>query len=200
MKKYTIFTLAILSAGFFVFMANGVSAQQINGECGTAAQVYPVERTTFLGSFCSTGNVLPIGGPNYPTPGQTVTWTCMGLNNGTNATCTARRLGSTGGGGSDEGGGGSNEPVGLYNPLGVTTVGELLKKLINAFIGIAYAVAAFFLLLSGFRFVTAQGNETKLGDAKKTFYYTIIGIVVIVGSQIIVDVLLSTLGKVTGSP
>ncbi len=50
-------------------------------------------------------------------------------------------------------------------------------------------MVAFFLILSGFKFVTAQGSEDKLKEAKTTFRITITGAVIIVGAQTIAAVL-----------
>lgn len=101
-------------------------------------------------------------------------------------------------GGSDGGDGGSDVPQQvLYNPLGgATTVDSFISKFVGAVKGILYAVAGFFLLFSGFKFVSAQGNETKLKDAKKMFYYTIIGIVIIVLIDPMIAVLKNTFDAV----
>ena len=92
---------------------------------------------------------------------------------------------------------GGNCPPTLENPLGnIKTLDALLEKILNIFIAIAYVVAAIFLLLSGFRFITAQGSQDKLKDAKNTFYYTILGIVLIAGAQVIVNVLKDTITSI----
>ena len=62
---------------------------KIDGACGTAATVYPSTATTFTGTFCSSGNPNPTI-PSFPTTGQT-TWSCQGLNGGTNVSCTASK-------------------------------------------------------------------------------------------------------------
>ncbi len=77
----------------------------------------------------------------------------------------------------------------LTNPLKVNSLGELYKNIFDIIIDIGYVVVAFFLLLSGFKFVTAQGSETKLEDAKSTFYGTIIGAVIVIGAKTIYVVL-----------
>jgi hypothetical protein len=77
----------------------------------------------------------------------------------------------------------------LPNPLKVDSLTELFKMVVNAILSIGYVVVAFFLILSGFKFVTAQGSEDKLKEAKTTFKNTIIGAVIIVGAQTIAAVL-----------
>lgn len=98
-----------------------------------------------------------------------------------------------GSGGVPQGGsGGSSQPISLSvpNPLGsINSLTDLIFAIVNLVIGFSYAVIAFFLILSGFKFVTAQGSEDKLKDAKSTFTYTIIGAMLIIGAQVIVNVL-----------
>jgi hypothetical protein len=79
----------------------------------------------------------------------------------------------------------------LENPLKVKSLSELFTKLVQFAVNIGYFLIAFFLLLSGFKFVKAQGNEAELETAKRTFYYTIIGAIIIVGAQTIILVVQS---------
>lgn len=81
-------------------------------------------------------------------------------------------------------------PISIPNPVdGVNSLSALFYKIVNFIVSLSYVVIAFFLLLSGFKFVTAQGSEDKLTDAKNTFKYTIIGAVLIIGAQVIVEVI-----------
>lgn len=79
----------------------------------------------------------------------------------------------------------------LPNPLKVKSLSELLYKTVDFVLSLAYIVIAFFLLLSGFKFVTAQGSEDKLKEAKTMFFNTIVGAVIIIGAQTIIAVLKS---------
>jgi hypothetical protein len=87
----------------------------------------------------------------------------------------------------------------LENPLaGVNSLSDLFYNIVNFVISFSYIIIAFFLILSGFKFVAAQGSPDKLDDAKHMFYYTIIGAVIIVGAQTITTVvqnILTGLGK-----
>jgi hypothetical protein len=78
----------------------------------------------------------------------------------------------------------------LPNPLGdkIGTIPQLIYKVVKVRVDVSYIVIAFFLILSGFKFVTAQGSEDKLSNAKNTFKNTIIGAVLIIGAQVIVSV------------
>jgi len=85
---------------------------------------------------------------------------------------------------------GQEEVVTLQNPLkGVNSIGDLVYKVIDFFMGLSYVVLAIFLILSGFKFVKAQGNPEELEDAKRTFKFTIIGGLLLIGANTIVKVL-----------
>lgn len=81
----------------------------------------------------------------------------------------------------------------LPNPLGdnIDSIPALIYALVKVLVDISYVVIAFFLILSGFKFVAARGNETELTSAKNTFKYTIIGALLIIGAQTIIAVVKS---------
>ncbi len=108
-----------------------------------------------------------------------------------------------GAGGSSQGGaGGSSQPVnvGIPNPLGeIDSLAELVFKIVEFVISFSYVIIAFFIILSGFKFVLAQGNEEKLTEAKQMLKYTIIGAFLVIGAQIIVEVLKDVLTQIASS-
>jgi len=66
----------------------------VNGSCGTANKTYLYTDTTYgSDTFCATGTVNPTA-PTFPTLGSSTTWSCDGLNTGTNQSCTASRGGT----------------------------------------------------------------------------------------------------------
>ena len=89
------------------------------------------------------------------------------------------------------------EPVKLDNPLSnITSLPELIDKILLAFIQIGVPVAALFIVYSGFLFVFARGNEEKLKMAKTVLTYTLIGTAVLLGAQVISSVIGGTLDQV----
>jgi hypothetical protein len=75
----------------------------------------------------------------------------------------------------------------IQNPLkGADSLGELFKTLSQFVLDVAYIVIAAFLLLSGFKFIKAQGNPEELAKAKATFWYTIIGALIIIAMDTLV--------------
>jgi hypothetical protein len=88
----------------------------------------------------------------------------------------------------------------LDNPVsGVTSIGQLVDKVVKFIVNLSYFVIAFFLVLSGFKFVAARGNETKLTSAKQTFWYTIVGALLIIGAQTIIAIVESIIKGIQNS-
>lgn len=71
----------------------------------------------------------------------------------------------------------------LNNPLSnVTTVPELLEALLNIVVTIAVPIVVLFIILAGFKYVTARGNEQQTAEARRALTYSIIGAVVLIGA------------------
>jgi len=80
-------------------------------------------------------------------------------------------------------------PIYLYaqfpNPIAAPTIGALIQALLRGVVAIATPFVVLFLMYSGWKFVTAAGNEEKLTKAKETFMYTLLGGVVVLGAYAI---------------
>lgn len=90
----------------------------------------------------------------------------------------------------------------LCNPLssGIDTLPKFVTAVLeNIVLPIGAIVVVFFIIYSGFLFVTAQGSEDKLKDAKKTFLYTVIGAAVLLGSVAIAAAIQGTLCAIDAS-
>lgn len=85
----------------------------------------------------------------------------------------------------------------LPNFLGITDIKVLFLKIVNFLTDLAIPFAALMLIWSGFLFVTAQGNDTKLVAARKNLIWTIAGIAVIVAAKLIVGYIMEALGVST---
>lgn len=80
-----------------------------------------------------------------------------------------------------------------------TTVNSLISTVINWALGIAFGIAVLFLIIGGFWFITAGGNEEQSGKGRKTVVNALIGIVIVVLSYVIVSVVANFVsGKSTG--
>jgi len=79
---------------------------------------------------------------------------------------------------------------------GGSSLFALLRTIINDIllpIGGVLAVLAF--IYSGFLYVTAQGNQTKLATAHKALLYTSVGTAVLLGSWVIAQVIENTINQ-----
>ena len=88
--------------------------------------------------------------------------------------------------------------VKLKNPLKVNTITEAIKFFVNTLIKIAIPFVVIFFLWAGLQFILAQGNETKLTKAKKMFWYTIIGTLLIFGAWAITNAIIGTVNSIVG--
>lgn len=80
----------------------------------------------------------------------------------------------------------------LCNPLQVDTVTGFLGELVNAITYLSIPVVVLFIIYAGFLFVTAGGDTDKIDTAKKTALYTVVGAVVILGADLLADILTNT--------
>ncbi len=81
---------------------------------------------------------------------------------------------------------------------GNRTLGVLFKTIIQWALGIAFAVAVIFLIYGGFLYITSGGNEEQATKGKSAVVNALIGIVVIILSFVIVNVV-ANLASGTGS-
>lgn len=73
----------------------------------------------------------------------------------------------------------------LANPLagsGITSVNGLLVAILNIVIVLAMPIIVFFIILAGFKYVTARGNATQTEEATRALTYAIIGGVLVLGA------------------
>lgn len=78
-------------------------------------------------------------------------------------------------------------PTGINCSAG-TSVTSLISTVINWLLGIAFGVAVLFLIIGGFWYITSAGNEEQSDKGRKTILNAIIGIIIIVLSYVIVNV------------
>lgn len=88
---------------------------------------------------------------------------------------------------------GQNLAVGNENPV------DIVISLINWVLGILALVAVIFILLGGFRWMTAAGNEESVETAKKILISAIIGLVIIMAAWGIALYAVTVLGNETGA-
>lgn len=86
--------------------------------------------------------------------------------------------------------GGAASRIVLQNPLsGINSIPDLLAAILQVVIIIAIPIIIFFIMLAGFKYVTARGNATQIQDASRALLYAIIGGVLILGATAIAQII-----------
>lgn len=82
--------------------------------------------------------------------------------------------------------GGSGQSVTLMNPLkSGTSLESFLTSILEFIIRIGSIAIILMLVFVGYKFVVAQGSDTKLTEAKNMLLWTIIGALVLLGAKAI---------------
>lgn len=80
----------------------------------------------------------------------------------------------------------------LQNPLEAGTLQDFLADVVDALVFLSIPVIVFFIIYAGFLFVTAGGDTGKIETAQKTALYTVIGAAIILGANLISEILQGT--------
>lgn len=89
-------------------------------------------------------------------------------------------------------GGGIKVPVPWNNavgPAGETSIGGLLMSVIQLALIIVGSVAVLFIIIGGFRYITAYGNEEQAEGAKKTLLHAVLGLAIVILSFAMVSII-----------
>lgn len=92
-----------------------------------------------------------------------------------------------------------NVGTGLGNALSNSDPRAVVGKIISAALGFLGVIAVGIILLGGFKWMTAGGNEEKTGEAKKLLGAGVIGLIIILMSWGIANYVLSTLATATSN-
>jgi len=84
----------------------------------------------------------------------------------------------------------------LYVKKGSDLEGIVLK-VINYMIGGAALLAVVFLVVAGFMYITANGDETKIGKATKTLTFALVGLIVCFVAVLLVNFVLKQFLDIT---
>ncbi|MBM5790007.1 hypothetical protein FJZ23_02905 [Candidatus Parcubacteria bacterium] len=96
-------------------------------------------------------------------------------------------------GGAADGGSAFASSAGLGEKDLVDTIASIIRVALG-FLGI---IAVIIILLGGFKWMTSQGNDTKVADAKKLIYAGIIGIVIVLSAYAIANFVITKIAGVT---
>ncbi|MDD5547708.1 MAG: hypothetical protein PHN74_02315 [Candidatus Pacebacteria bacterium] len=67
----------------------------------------------------------------------------------------------------------------IDNPIGASTIAELLDKIINFLIIIGGSILTLMIIVGAFKLLTANGEEEKIIEGRKTIYWAIVGYAII---------------------
>ena len=85
----------------------------------------------------------------------------------------------------------------IPNPLtGASDIPTFLNSLFADIVKIGAVVLAFYIVYSGYLFVSAQGNEQNLQKAKDSFKWVLIGGAILLGAQVLSSAILETIKTV----
>lgn len=70
----------------------------------------------------------------------------------------------------------------------VSKIENFLKNIINIFSILAGTVAAGFMVFGGFKYITSSDNPESLDGAKKTIVNSLIGLAIVIGAFVIMQI------------
>ncbi len=88
--------------------------------------------------------------------------------------------------------------VRLDNPIAVGSIQEFMQKALEIVVQVGFPIIVLALVYTGFLFVKAQGNDDELKKAKRSFFWTVVGAIVILGALIITTALSGTINQLKG--
>ncbi len=80
-----------------------------------------------------------------------------------------------------------------------SSLSELIGNGIRLFLTFAGAVAVVFVIVGGFMYITSAGNEEQAEKGKKTLINAIIGVVIIIMSYVIINVITNLVSTPSGN-
>jgi len=86
----------------------------------------------------------------------------------------------------------------FQNPVQYNDIPSFIAGALKALVVVALPIITLFIVVAGFMFVAARGNESKLTEAKKNFVYVIIGAILILGAWVLATLIGGTISQVLG--
>lgn len=93
--------------------------------------------------------------------------------------------------------GGAGGAVKIENPLAFDSLTDFFLAIIEILLIFAIPIIVFFIIYAGFLYVTAQGNAEQVQKASRALLYAIIGGLLILGANLILSVIQSTVNSFT---
>lgn len=95
----------------------------------------------------------------------------------------------------------SSSTTSLCSSTGVSNdnVGHAAKEIVTLFSIIVGVVSIIMIIYGGFRYITSGGDSGRIGNAKNTLIYAVVGLVIVALAQLIVHFVLSQANNVASS-
>ena len=87
--------------------------------------------------------------------------------------------------------------IGLNNTLSASDPRAIIGRVINVALGFLGVIAVAIILLGGFKWMTAGGNEEKTSEARKLLGAGVIGLIIILASWAIATYVIEALSQAT---
>jgi hypothetical protein len=94
--------------------------------------------------------------------------------------------------------GASGSQFAAESGLGSTDLIDAIQSIIRVALGFLGIIAVIIILLGGFKWMTAAGEDKKVEDAKKLIYSGIIGLVIVLSAFAIASFVINQITGVTG--
>lgn len=78
-----------------------------------------------------------------------------------------------------------------------SSIGTLAANIVKIFSIIVGAISVIMIIYGGFRYITSGGDSGRVGNAKNTLIYAIVGLIVVALAQLIVHFVLNQANTVT---
>lgn len=82
----------------------------------------------------------------------------------------------------------------LDDPLGVSTIGEVIERIIGYLVIVGAPIMVIMVLIAGFQIMSAGGNSEQINKGKNTILYAVIGYGIILLAQGLVFIIEQLLG------
>ena len=82
----------------------------------------------------------------------------------------------------------------LTNPLGTTSIVQIINNVLNYLIYISVPILAIMILVGGFQILTARDNSEKISNGRKTIMYAVVGFTIILISKGVALIILKIMG------
>jgi Type IV secretion system pilin len=83
--------------------------------------------------------------------------------------------------------------IGIKNPIGIESIGDLVGAVIRVVRTVALPFVVLAIMYTGFLYIAARGRPEKITTANKAFWWTLVGTLIVLSSELISALLSNTI-------